>query len=448
MSSKKFDLKINSKILPFKKVITVDSDKSLSIRSLLVGSISEGVSKISNILESEDVFSTINCLRKLGVKVQKKKSKNYHVFGKGLGSLIAKKNTVLDFGNSGTLTRLLIGILTTTPGLELKITGDQSLKKRSMKKIFNLMEKFGATFSPKNKFNLPVKITASNMPLGIDYLAGVSAQLKSAVILAGLNSFGETRVIENERSRDHTEKLLLKNSKSIQIENKKQKIIKVLGKKSLKSINAQISGDPSSASFFSALALLKKDSSIKIKKVGLNPTRIGFYLLLKKHGAKIKFINIKKKNNENVGDIIIDSCRIRPIKASKEYYVNSTDEYPILFIIAALTKGISVFKGIEDLKNKESNRIVEMQKVLKQVGIKSKFSNGQLKIFGKGIINGKDKKIYVSNLGDHRICMSAFVLSTLIGANTKIKNFETVNTSSPSFLKIMRKLGAKYEIQK
>jgi 3-phosphoshikimate 1-carboxyvinyltransferase len=154
---------------------------------------------------------------------------------------------------------------------------------------------------------------------------------------------------------------------------------------------------------------------------------------------------LKKKNNESSGDILVQSSNIKPIKASKEYYVNSTDEYPILFIIAALTKGTSVFKGIAELANKESNRITEMQKILKQIGIKSISAKNELKIFGKGMIDASNKNIMVTNLGDHRICMSAFILAILTGAKTKIKNFDTVYTSSPSFLKIMRLLGAKFE---
>ena len=174
-------------------------------------------------------------------------------------------------------------------------------------------------------------------------------------------------------------------------------------------MSTSIPGDPSSASFFTALTLLNKGSSLKIKNVGLNPTRNGFYQLLKKQGAKIKFKNLKKINNELRGDIIVNSCKLKPIRASKSYYTNMTDEYPILFVMAALIKGVSIFKGISDLANKESNRIVEMQKILKQIGVKSKFSKGILKIFGKGMINASNKRVIVPSLGDHRICMSSFI---------------------------------------
>ena len=448
MQSKSFSLKLNHKIKPFKKSIKVDSDKSISIRSFLIGSISQNISFTKNVLESEDVISSINCLRKLGVKIIRNKPQSYKIYGKGLGSLFAKRNLTLNFGNSGTLARLLLGILSSTPNIEIKVKGDDSLNKRNMKKLIELMSEFGAEFLPKNKFNFPLKIISTEMPVGVNYKAGVSAQLKSAVIFAGLNSYGNTEIVENEKSRDHTENMLLHNSNSIKINKGKKKIIKIFGKNDLNSINTNVPGDPSSAAFFVALTLLNEDSSLKIKNVGINPTRIGFYELLKKSGVKIKFINKKRKNNEISGDILIKSQKMRPIIASQEYYVKATDEYPILFVVSALTKGTSIFKNIGGLKNKESDRIKEMQKMLKQVGIKTLLSKNELKIFGKGMIDGSGKKIIIPNLGDHRIAMSAFILASLVGAEAKIKNFETVFTSSPSFLKIMKYLGAKFEKQK
>ena len=318
----------------------------------------------------------------------------------------------------------------------------------NMSKIINLMNEFGAEFYPKDKKFLPLKLVSSELPIGIKYKAGVSAQLKSAVILAGTNSFGTTTIIEQKKSRDHTENMLVKNSQAIKIVKGKKKIIKIFGKKHLDSININVPGDPSSAAFFTALTLLNKNSILKIKNVGLNSTRIGFYELLKKCGAKIKFKNLKKNNEEIYGDIYVESSKIKPIKASKEYYVKATDEYPILFVIAALTKGISIFRGINDLANKESNRIKEMQTILKQVGIKTVATKDGIKIYGKTFIENKNKKINVPDLGDHRICMSTLILSLITGVKTKINNFETVYTSSPSFLKIIKSLGGKFEFQK
>ena len=448
MLAKSFSLNLNYKIKPFAKSIRVDSDKSISIRSFLIGSICEDISIVKNVLESDDVFSTIKCLQRLGVKI-KKKSNIYFIHGKGLGSLYAKKNLSLNFGNSGTLARLLIGILSTTPGIEIKVKGDQSLNKRSMKKLIKLMSEFGAQFLPKNKFNFPLKLISTEMPVGIKYQAGVSAQLKSAVILAGLNSFGTTLITEEKRSRDHTENMLKNNSQSITVKKNKKNLIKIYGKKFLNQIKIDVPGDPSSAAFFVALTLLNKNSSLKIKNVGLNPTRIGFYELLKKHGANIKFLNKRKKNNEIIGDINVKSIKLKkPIIAPKHFYEKTTDEFPMLFCIAALTKGISIFKGIEDLANKESNRIKEMQKILNQIGIKSKFSKNELKIFGKSSFENNNKIIKVPNLKDHRICMSSTILSLVTGIKAKINNFETVKTSSPNFLKIIKSLGANFEVTK
>ena len=447
MSEKKFDVLINQRIPSYVKTIKVDSDKSVSIRSFLIGSICQNISTSENVLESLDVKSTISACRKLGVKIEKTKPKCYKIYGKGLGSLHTKKNTVLNFSNSGTLARLLIGILTSTPNIEVKIKGDRSLNKRNMRQLIDLMSKFGATFLPKNKNTFPLKMISSKFPTGIRYKAGVSAQLKSAVLLAGLNSYGDTTIIEQVNSRNHTENILKTNNKTIKFL-KKKKIIKVFGKNEIKPINVKVFGDPSSAAFFTALTLLNDNSVLKIKNVGLNPTRIGFYKILKKQGAKIRFINLKKHSNEVYGDILVRSCKLRGMNVPAHLYSSTTDEYLILFVIAGLTNGVSTFNGISDLSNKESSRAYEMKKILNQIGVKCELSKDKIRIYGKGMINARDKKIKVGNLGDHRVAMCAFILGALTKANTKIKNFETVFTSSPSFLNIMKNLGAKFEIQK
>lgn len=310
------------------------------------------------------------------------------------------------------------------------------------------MNQFGAEFLPNNKFTFPLRLISSSYPISINYEAGTSAQLKSAVILAGLNSFGKTIITEKKYSRDHTEIMLSKNKQALNINSSKFKTISVNGKSFLNKFKIKIPGDPSSAAFFTALAILRKNSYLKIKNVGLNPTRIGYYNLLKKSGAKINFLNVKKVNNEKVGDILVKSSKLKPIKASKNYYLNTTDEYPILFVISALTNGISKFSGIGDLSNKESDRVKEMQKILKQMGVFSKFKNDKLLINGKKLKRYKDTKINVPNLGDHRICMSAAILGFITGFEVKIKNFETVRTSSPSFLKIIKQLGGSFEKKK
>ena len=450
MLNKSFSLHVSKLIKPFNKVIIVDSDKSISIRSFLIGAVSHNISEVKNVLESDDIFSCINCLKKLGVKIDKIKPKNYLVYGKGLGSLYAKRNTVLNCGNSGTTARLLAGLLSTNPDIQVKLTGDYSLNKRNMTKIVGLMSEFGATFLPKNKTNLPLTLISSKIPISINYKAGVSAQLKSAVILAGLNANGVTNIIEEKQSRNSTENMLLQSSNILKIKknNKGQNYIKVFGKNYLNPLKINIGGDPSSAAFFTALTLLVPHAYLQIKHVGLNQRRIGFYNILKKYGAKIKFKNVKKINHEEIGDIEVHSSKLKAITASDGYYVSATDEYPILFVIAALTSGTSVFKGIADLANKESNRIGEMKKILNQIGVKCKSTKKEMKIFGSTQIKKKNTAIKVPDLGDHRICMSAVILSLVTGIKAEIKNFETVGTSSPSFLKIIKSLGGSFEIKK
>jgi len=452
MVNKSFSLSISKPIKPYNKTISIDSDKSISIRSFLIGAISHNISDIKNVLESDDIYACINVLKKLGVIIDKVKAKNYLVYGKGLGSFYAKKNTILDCSNSGTTARLICGLLSTNPDIQVKVKGDHSLNKRDMTKLIDLLSKFGATFLPKNKNTFPLTLISSEIPIGIEYKkAGVSAQLKSAAILAGLNANGVTSVIEKKQSRNHTENMLLQNPNVLKIEknSKGQNYIKVSGKNYLEPLKINVPGDPSSAAFFTALSLLTPHAQLKIKHVGLNPRRIGFYNLLKKHGAKIKFKKISKINHEAVGDIIIKySPKLKAIKASANYYVSATDEYPILFIVAALTNGTSIFKGIEDLANKESNRIEEMKKILNQIGIKCKSTKSEMKIFGSTKISKKNVTIKVPNLGDHRICMSTVILSLVTGIKAEIKNFETVKTSSPSFLQIIKSLGGNFEIKK
>ena len=451
MLNKSFTIKVSKKINSFNKTIFPDSDKSISIRSFLIGAVSHNISEVKNVLESGDIYSCIGILKKLGVKINRIKAKHYLVYGKGLGSLYAKRNTVLDCGNSGTTARLLVGLLSTNPDIHVRIRGDHSLNKRNMSKLIDLLSEFGATFLPKNKITFPLTLISSEIPIGIEYRkAGVSAQLKSAAILAGLNANGVTNVYESKKSRNHTESLLLQSPNVLKIKkHKEENLIKVYGKSYLNPLKINVPGDPSSAAFFTALTLLTSKAKLKIKHVGLNPRRIGFYDLLKKHGAKIKFKNIKKINHEKVGDIIVQhSPKLKAIKSNANYYVSTTDEFPILFVIAAFIKGTSVFKGIEDLANKESNRIKEMEKILNQVGIKCKSTRNEMKVFGGTSIKKISTTIKVPDLGDHRICMSSVILSLVTGIKAEIKNFETVRTSSPSFLEIIKSLGGHFEIKK
>lgn len=446
MPSKSFSVIFKKKITQFNKTISVDSDKSISQRSFIIGSICEGVSKVKNVLESQDIYSTINCLQKLNCQIKRIRKGEYKIFGKGLGSYYCKKNTVLNFGNSGTAARLLgFGVCSTNPNLQIKITGDKSLRNRSMYKIMKAVENFGVIFLPKNKFKLPITLISSSSPIGFKFRNDLSSQIKSAIMLGAINSFGKTEVIETKKSRDHTEKMLEHNSNLIKIKKGKENLIKITGKEILKPFNLFVPGDPSSASFYTALCLMSKNSKVVIKKVHINPTRVGFFNLVKKSNGKIFFKNKKYIGNELTADIHIRSSKLRPLKVDKKFFVSCQDEFPLMFAMASLLPGKSVFKGIGDLVNKESNRIKEMGKILKQIGIQFSASKNQMVINGNPKLNRSNKKIIVSGIYDHRILMSASVISLITGIKSKLSNFEQVATSCPNFLYTIKKLGGKFE---
>ncbi len=449
MSGISYSVILKNKISSFNKKIKIDSDKSISQRSFIIGAISEGISTAKNVLESEDIFSLISCLRKLNCKIKKIKKGEYKIYGKGLGSLYCKKNTVLNFGNSGTACRILgFGVLSTNPNIQVKLTGDKSLSKRSMLKIIKAVEEFGAQFSPKNRFNLPLTLTSSEMPIGFKFNCGISSQIKSAVLLAATNSYGKTLIVEKTKSRDHTERMLQHNTKAIKIKKGRKNFIEIIGKESLNPINVSIPGDPSSASFYAALCLLSKNSKIILKKVHINPTRIGFFDIIRDHKGKISFKNKRIQGSEIVADVHVESSKMKPLKINKNLFTSCQDEVPIMTILACFLPGASIFKGIEDLANKESNRIKEMQKICKQIGIKTRASKNEMKIYGNPNLNLKNKKIAVSGILDHRILMSAAILSLLTGIKANLKNFEQVKSSCPNFLSTIRSLGGEFEIQK
>ena len=380
MPDKSFSLRFTKKIKRFSKTIRPDPDKSISIRSFILGCICEDISQAKNVLESKDVHSTIECLRKLNYKIIKIAKGEYKIFGKGVGSAFTKRNTELNFQNSGTAARLITGLLSTNPGIQVKLNGDNSLRKRNMSKLISLLSMFGADFYPIGKKTFPLTLIASEMPIGINFTSETSAQLKSACILAALNSFGTTNIYEKVASRNHTENMMKNNKEVFKII--KNNHFKIFGKKSLKNFKIQIPNDPSSAAFFTALTLLNEKSTLKIKSIGLNPRRIGFYKILKKSGAKIYVKNKKKINGETIGDLIVKSSKLRPIFSSAKDFSTMVDEFPILFVIAALTPGISVFKGLEDLKNKESDRVNEMKKIIQKLGIPFEYKKGTVKIKG------------------------------------------------------------------
>ena len=366
-----------------------------------------------------------------------------------MGSFKKPHKNLLYAGNSGTLARMLIALIATHQDLKVKISGDYSLNKRDMKRIMEPLSKIGCTFYPKGKTTLPLTIEGTNMPLAQKHFETMgSAQVKSAILLAALNTPGITTVKEHKISRNHTENLLVDIKAGIKIKKlKKGNLISLRGQENLSGFNLEIPGDPSSAAPFIVLTLLTAGSELLIKNVNCNPTRTGFIKILKKMNANIKIKNLKKKSGELVGDIFIKSSSLKTINCPEELVPSTIDEFPFLFVVAATIKGVTKFSGINELRHKESDRIKSMETGLNQIGIKTKSTIGTLKIYGNPNIQiSKTLRIFSKN--DHRIAMSFFCLGQLLNGNIEIKNFETVNTSFSKFLVTMKKIGAKYEIKK
>ena len=446
--SKKFSVSVNKKIEKFNKKIEISGDKSCSIRAILFASQCIGISKIKNLLESEDVLNCINALKKsLGVKIIKKNN-IYKVYGNGLNSFkVNKKITKIYLGNSGTSARLLSGLLSTYPN-KFYLYGDQSLNKRDFTRVTQPLEKIGAFFYPQNKKTLPLIIEGTNMPLAQKHIENRgSAQVKGLILMSALSTSGITTIEEKKISRNHTELFLKKISADIKIKKlKKGNLISLRGQKNLYSFNYTVSSDPSSAAFLIALTLLTPGAKLIIHNVLCNDTRIFFLKILKKINANIKINNLRKVSGELVGSITVCGSKLKPIIVSKDVG-KFIDELPIFFVIAALTKGISKFKNIADLSNKESNRLLESKKILVQAGIKCKVTKDSMIIYGKEKIETRNKSILTKTKGDHRICMSSVILSLVTGIKAKIKNFETVNTSFPEFISIIKNLGGKIVVK-
>ena len=437
---------INQKINNYKKKsINVEGDKSLSIRFVLLSSLSNGKSTAINLLKSEDVNSTIDCIRKLGIKINLR-NKKCEVFGKGLYGFRPKNNLVLNAGNSGNLARLLASLLINVV-CKVKITGDNSLKRRDMSRITKPLKKFGANIKD-NKGKLPIYFNKSKTLKPIVYTENLgSAQCKSAIMLAALKVRGKTK-LKCLPSRNHTE-LMFKNVINVPTKIKKQKrydLIEVNGCKEFKPFKYKIPGDISSASFFIVLTLLSQNKYLYIRDININPSRTGIVKILNMMGARIKFLNKKKYKGEEVGDIYVESReKLKSINLNPKYNSSAIDELLLIFLVACRCNGISTFRNLGELNKKESKRLDWGIKILKLMGVKVKrIKNNGIKIWGKSNFNFK-KKITIKNfLKDHRIFMVSVIAGLSIGGSWKIHNPDSFKTSFPLFLKKLKDLGAKF----
>jgi len=435
---------IQKKIKDFNKVITMDSDKSLSIRSLLIGSQSYGICKIKNLSRSEDILSTIEGLKKLGIRI-KFINNICHVYGNGLNGFNYKKNISINAGNSGTFARLILGLLVQTP-YEVKLIGDVSLSKRDFLRIITPLEKFGVNFKKFNKNGLPLKIIGSGYLKPIIYYEKKgSAQIKSSVMLAALNTPGKTIIIA-KKSRDHTELFFKYLKIPIKIRNKNNyDIIEIYGEKQFKSFNYVVPGDISSSAFFVVLTLLSTNSKLKIKNVNVNPSRTGFISIINKMGGKVKLINKRKICGEIIADIFVESQKyFKSIDCPVGLNSNAIDEFLIIFLLASKASGVSKFRKLEELDKKESPRLQLASKILRKMGVRVILNKGSIKIYGNPnlVIN---KKILIKNYQkDHRIFMTSVIASLCFGGKWIIEDMESHKSSFPSFLKILRKIGYKF----
>lgn len=428
---------IKKTINPFKKKIFIEGDKSLSIRWALLASQATGKSTAKNLLISEDIKSTLNCLKKLGVKYRLTTSK-CEIWGLGINGFKYKKNIVLNAGNSGTLARLILGYLVHARK-NIKLIGDKSLSRRDFNRVINPLKKFGAIFS-SNKGKLPIIISGTQKPKSIKFNENKgSAQCKSAVMLAALNTNGET-FIKAKKSRNHSE-LLFKDLK-IPISLKKKNnydLIKIKGKiNKIRPLNYKIPSDISSSAFFITLTVLSKKSELIIKNVNINPSRIGIIKILKRMDVKVILSNIKSYKGEKIADIKVKSTEnIKPINCPSNLNSQAIDEFLLIFLIAAKANGVSYFSKLSELDQKESPRLKWGSKILNLIGIKNEITSDSIKIYGNPNLLVNKKIILKNFLKDHRVFMTGVIAAHTFGGDWVIHDQDSVKTSFPSFLKTM-----------
>ena len=433
-------LLIKKKLKEFNKKISVSGDKSISIRWVLLASLANGVSKAQNLLISEDVIAAIKAIRKLGVKVVQK-NKLCKIYGTGFDGFKYKKNLTINAENSGTLGRLILGLLvnTTKP---IKLIGDQSLSKRDFRRVSDPLSKFGAILRLKNKKNLPLTILGTEKLEPISYFEKKgSAQCKSSVIFAGLRTKGTT-FIKAKKSRNHTELMCKYLGLPISVKNKKNyDEIKVKQIKEIKPFNYKIPSDISSSSFFIVLTVLSKNSKLLIKNVNVNDSRIGVVRILKKMGANIVFKNEKVYKGEKIADIQIKGgSNLKAINCPSKLNSDAIDEFLIIFLVAAKAKGISYFKGLAELNQKESPRLKWGSKILNMMGVKNIVTDSTLKIYGNPNLEIKKQVVIKNFLKDHRVFMTGIIAALSFGGKWKIHDKDSIKTSFPNFLKIINEL--------
>ena len=431
---------IKNKLKNFNKKITVSGDKSLSIRWVLFSSIAAGTSRARNLLMSDDVYAAIDAIKKLGIKVNINK-KFCKIYGNGIDGYTYKKNLTINAKNSGTLGRLILGLLINSP-TSIKLIGDKSLSKRDFTRISEPLKKFGATFKLNKNKGLPLTIKGSKNLKPINYLEDKgSAQCKSSIIFGGMRSTGTT-FIKAKKSRNHTELLCKYLNLPVNVRAKNNyDLIEVGNVKKIKPLNYNIPSDISSSAFFMVLTALSKESKLTIKNVNINSSRTGVITILKKMGVKISFNNKKNYKGEKIADINIRSPKnLKAINCPKKLNSGAIDEFLVIFLLAAKAKGISNFKDLAELNQKESPRLIWGAKILNKMGIKTILTNSSIKIFGNPDLEINRKIIIKNYLKDHRVFMTCVIAALSFGGEWHIHDKDSIKTSFPLFLNILNNL--------
>lgn len=426
---------------PLNGYITVPGDKSISHRSLIFGALAVGETTVTGLLEGEDVLCTAEAMRSLGARITKSDLGTWHITGVGVGALSEPSN-VLEMGNSGTAARLLMGVVASAPFTTF-FSGDASLHKRPMKRVSNPLTQMGAHITSRSKGRFPLAITGTDlMPISYE-LPVASAQVKSCILLAALNTPGRTTVIEPKPTRDHTENML--NHFGVRVEitqhDDGSRAIGLDGQQELHAADIVVPADPSSAAFVAVAAAIQPGSDVMIENVGLNPLRDGLFETLGEMGADIEISNLRSQAGEQVGDIRIKGGLLKGVEVPPSRAISMIDEYPVLFVAAAFAHGTTTMLGLEELRVKESDRIAVMAEGLKACGVHLEEKEGGLIVHGRAV-PPKGGATVATEL-DHRIAMSFLVLGMGTEEPVTVDDGSVMETSFPGFTQLMNSLGAK-----
>ncbi|MEJ1970619.1 MAG: 3-phosphoshikimate 1-carboxyvinyltransferase [Rhizomicrobium sp.] len=428
---------------PLRGVAAIPGDKSISHRALILGALAVGETAISGLLEAEDVLNTAQAMRRFGATVTRRGAGAWTVQGRGVGGW-AEPDDVLDFGNSGTGSRLVMGAMATTP-VTAVFTGDASLRGRPMARVLAPLTEFGASYVSRARGLMPVALTGAARPIGIDHhVAVASAQVKSALLLAALNAPGHSRISQSALTRDHTEKMLAAFGAQIAVETLAEgEAVHVTGEAELKPCAVDVPRDPSSAAFALVAALIVPGSNIRIPGVLLNPRRTGLIATLLEMGGQIVIENERTSGGETVGDLVVRSSVLKGVEVPPQRAPSMIDEYPILAVAASFAEGRTVMTGLGELRVKESDRLAAIAAGLMANGLTTAETHDTLTVEGRGP-DGVPGGSRVTTHLDHRIAMSFLTMGLASQNPVSVDDTAMIATSFPEFERLMRDLGADF----